>query len=180
MSAADLILPGFYGKMPATGDFVTRRLPADFVRVWDRWLAQHIVPLFGVESWPQSMALRFLAGPACFGASMGVIVQSADRVGRRFPLSVVAPLAEASLKLAYSDSWFDGIEKAAFAAQRGELTPDELDGALIALPAPPIDEDGDVVDDLVMWTARTDIFDVDPQAPQPTLEEIFAASWETS
>ncbi|TIS08300.1 MAG: DUF2094 domain-containing protein, partial [Mesorhizobium sp.] len=26
---------GFYGKMPATGDFVTRRLPGDFVRVWD-------------------------------------------------------------------------------------------------------------------------------------------------
>ncbi|RUZ45616.1 DUF2094 domain-containing protein, partial [Mesorhizobium sp. M7A.F.Ca.US.007.01.1.1] len=26
MSAADMTLPGFYGKMPATGDFVTRRL----------------------------------------------------------------------------------------------------------------------------------------------------------
>jgi len=42
-----MILPGFYGKMPATGDFVTRRLPGDFVRVWDRWLAQHIAsPMF--------------------------------------------------------------------------------------------------------------------------------------
>ncbi|TIT86444.1 MAG: type VI secretion system-associated protein TagF, partial [Mesorhizobium sp.] len=49
-----------------------------------------------------------------------------------------------------------------------------------ALSLPPIDEDGDIIDDLVMWTARTDIFDVDPQAPQPTLEQIFAASWETS
>ncbi|RWF89350.1 MAG: DUF2094 domain-containing protein, partial [Mesorhizobium sp.] len=35
MSAADMILPGFYGKMPATGDFVSRRLPGDFVRIWD-------------------------------------------------------------------------------------------------------------------------------------------------
>ncbi|RUW30809.1 MULTISPECIES: type VI secretion system-associated protein TagF [unclassified Mesorhizobium] len=180
MSAADMNIPGFYGKIPATGDFVTRRLPADFVRVWDRWLAQHVVPLFGLEAWPTDTALRFVAGPASFGASMGIVVQSADRVGRQFPLSIVARLAEAPLKLAYADAWFEGVENAALAAQRGELTPDELDSALAALPAPPIDEDGDVIDDLVMWTARTDIFDVDPQAPQPALERIFAASWETS
>ncbi|TKB14653.1 MAG: type VI secretion system-associated protein TagF [Mesorhizobium sp.] len=180
MPTADLNIPGFYGKMPATGDFVTRRLPADFVRVWDRWLAQHIVPLFGFETWPTDTALRFLAGPASFGASMGIVVQSADRVGRQFPLSIVARLSEAPLELAYADAWFEGVENAALAAQRGELTPDELDSALAALPAPPIDEDGDVIDDLVMWTARTDIFDVDPQAPQPALEQIFSASWETS
>ncbi|TIW17670.1 MAG: type VI secretion system-associated protein TagF, partial [Mesorhizobium sp.] len=99
--------PGFYGKMPATGDFVTRRLAGDFVRVWDRWLAQHVVPLFGLETWPADIALRFVAGPAVFGAAAGIIVQSADRVGRQFPLSVVARLAGAPLKLAYSDAWFD-------------------------------------------------------------------------
>ena len=175
-----MIVPGFYGKMPATGDFVTRRLPGDFVRVWDRWLAQHIVPLFGLEAWPQSTALRFLAGPAVFGASAGIVLQSADRVGRRFPLSIVARLTEAPLKLAYADAWFDGIEEAAFAAQRGELAPDELDAALAALPVPAVEQDAEIIDDLVMWTARSDIFDVDTQEPQPILEQIFAASWETS
>ncbi|MDX8442158.1 type VI secretion system-associated protein TagF [Mesorhizobium australafricanum] len=180
MSTADLNLPGFYGKMPATGDFVTRRLPGDFVRVWDRWLAQNIVPLIGLEAWAQSTALRFLAGPASFGASAGVVLKSADRVGRQFPLSVVARLPEAALKLAYADAWFDAIETAALAAQRGELTPDELDPALAALPVPVVDGDGDIIEDLVIWTAHTDIFDVDPQAPQQTLEQIFAASWETS
>jgi len=179
MSAADLILPGFYGKMPATGDFVTRRLPGEFVRAWDRWLAQHIVPLFGLEAWRQDTALRFLAGPASFGASAGVVVQSADRVGRRFPLSVVARLAEAPLQLAYADNWFDDVESAALAAQRGEMTPDELEGALTALPVPPVDASGEAIDSLVIWTAHTDIFDVDPQAPRPTLEQIFAASRET-
>lgn len=173
-------IAGFYGKMPATGDFVARRLPGDFVRVWDRWLAQHIVPLFGLKAWPTDTALRFLAGPASFGASMGIIVQSADRVGRQFPLSIVARLAEAPLKLAYADVWFEGIENAAFGAQLGELTPDELDAALTALPLPAAKQDSDIIGDLVMWTARTDIFDVDPQAPQPALEQIFAASWETS
>jgi type VI secretion system protein ImpM len=180
MSAADLILPGFYGKMPATGDFVTRRLPGDFVRVWDRWLAQNIVPLFELEAWPAGTALRFLAGPASFGACAGIVLKSADRVGRQFPLSVVARLSEAPLKLAYAERWFDGIETAALAAQRGEMTPDELDAALAALPVPPVDDESDVIDDLVAWTAHTDIFDVDPLAPQPVLEQIFAASWETS
>jgi type VI secretion system protein ImpM len=180
MPAADLILPGFYGKMPAAGDFVTRRLPGDFVRVWDRWLAQHIVPLFGLETWPMGTALRFLAGPASFGASAGIVLQSADRVGRQFPLSVVARLPEAPLKLAYADAWFESIETPALAAQRGELASDELDAALAALPVPIVSGEGDVIGDLVAWTAHTDIFDVDPQAPQPTLEQIFAASWETS
>jgi len=180
MSAADLIVPGFYGKMPAAGDFVTRRLPGDFVRVWDRWLAQHIVPLFGVEAWPTSTALRFLSGPGAFGGSAGIVLQSADRVGRQFPLSVVARLPEAPLRLAYADAWFEGVETSALAAQRGELTPDELDAALAVLPVPLVDGELDVIDDLVMWTAHTDIFDVDQQAPQPTLEQIFAASWETS
>ncbi|UCI17342.1 type VI secretion system-associated protein TagF [Mesorhizobium sp. B2-1-8] len=180
MSAADLILPGFYGKMPATGDFVTRRLPADFVRSWDRWLAQHIVPLLGVEAWRTGTPLRFLAGADSFGASAGIVLKSADRVGRQFPLSVAARLHEAPLKLAYLDAWFDGIETAALAAQRGELTPDELDAALMALPVPLIEQDGDVIDDLVMWSAHTDIFDVDPQAPQTTLEQIFAGHVEAS
>ena len=28
---------GVFGKLASQGDFVTRRLPADFVRAWDRW-----------------------------------------------------------------------------------------------------------------------------------------------
>ena len=179
MSTADLTLPGFYGKMPATGDFVTRRLTGDFVRAWDRWLAQHIVPLLGREAWPQETALRFLAGPGSFGASAGILLQSADRIGRRFPLSVVARLAGAPLKLAYCDDWFNGIESAAFAAQRGELTPDELDAALTVLPVPQVEQDGETIDDLVMWTARTDIFDVATEAPQAMLEQTLAAARET-
>lgn len=175
-----MILPGFYGKMPATGDFVTRRLTGDFVRVWDRWLAQHLVPLIGSDSWPRDTALRFLAGPASFDASAGIILQSADRVGRQFPLSVVAQLSEASLQLAHADAWFARIEEKAVAAQLGELTPDELDAALTALPVPPVEPGDEIVSDLVMWTSRSDIFDIDPLSPQATLEQIFTASLETS
>ncbi|MER8395682.1 type VI secretion system-associated protein TagF [Mesorhizobium sp. M1340] len=180
MSAADLILPGFHGKIPATGDFVTRRLTGNFVRPWDRWLAQHFAPLIGSQSWPRSTALRFLTGSHFVGASAGIILQSADRVGRRFPLSVVAQLPEAPSQLAHADAWFAEIEKLAIAAQGGELTPDELDGALAALPVPPVESGEELISDVVMWTARSDIFDIDPHSPQTTLEQIFAASWENS
>lgn len=180
MSTADLILPGFYGKMPATGDFVTRRLTGDFVRVWDRWLAQHIVPLMGREEWPGSTALRFLAGPASFGASAGIIVQSADTVGRQFPLSIVAQLPEASFELAHAEPWFAMIEETAIAAQQGELTPDELDATLTGLPVSAVMPGDELISDMVMWTGRSDIFDIDPQSPEETLEQILAASWETS
>ncbi|MDX8540346.1 type VI secretion system-associated protein TagF [Mesorhizobium abyssinicae] len=179
MSAADMILPGFYGKIPATGDFVSRRLTGDFVRVWDRWLAQHLVPLIGLESWPRATAVRFLAGPSSFGASAGIVVQSADRVGRQFPLSIVAQLSEASFQLAHAEAWFAGIEETAIAAQQGGLTPDGLEAALTVLPVPPVESGDEIVDDMVMWTSRSDIFDVDLQLPRATLGQILAASWET-
>jgi type VI secretion system protein ImpM len=31
-------IPGWYGKRPSLGDFVTRRLPVEFVTTWDAWL----------------------------------------------------------------------------------------------------------------------------------------------
>ena len=44
MSGPLLTAPGFWGKLPAAGDFVGRRLPAAFVEPWDRWVSRHLVP----------------------------------------------------------------------------------------------------------------------------------------
>ncbi|TIX45343.1 MAG: type VI secretion system-associated protein TagF, partial [Mesorhizobium sp.] len=68
----------------------------------------------------------------------------------------------------------------AIAAQQGGLTPDDLDAALTVLPVPPVEPGDEVVGELVMWTNYSDFFDIDPQSPQPTLEQILAATWETS
>lgn len=177
--SAEHLSTGFYGKIPATGDFVSRRLPLDFVQRWDRWLAQHLSPLVGSQLWPASLALRFLAGPDSFGAAAGIVLQSKDRVGRRFPLSIVAPLPQASIELARAEMWFSGLEEVGLAAQRGDLTADEVDAALIELPPPPT-SDEEIIDGMSLWTAHSDIFDVDPEAPKAVLEQLFAASWETN
>ena len=74
MSAADMILPGFYGKMPATGDFVTRRLTGEFVRA--------LGPLAGAASgaavWPGHLA-------AGHGAALSSRPEFLRRVGRHHP-----------------------------------------------------------------------------------------------
>ncbi|MGI6853626.1 type VI secretion system-associated protein TagF [Mesorhizobium sp. 1B3] len=179
MSPAHLTT-GFFGKIPATGDFVSRGLPGEFVRQWDRWLAEHLAPMVGSQLWPWPLALRFLAGPACLGPVTGIILQSTDKVGRRFPLSIVAPLAEATTVMARANGWFAEIEEVGLNAQRGEYTPDELHAALARLPAPSTDDGAEIIDGMVVWTVQSDVFDIDPNAPRSVLEQLFAASWGTN
>jgi type VI secretion system protein ImpM len=178
--SAEHLSTGFYGKIPATGDFVSRRLPIEFVTRWDRWLAEHLAPLIGSELWPRPLALRFLTGSGSFGAATGIILQSADKVGRRFPLSIVAPLPEASIGLARANLWFLSIEELGIAAQSGDLTPDEFAAALIELPVPAPSVGEEIVEGMVVWTAHSDIFDIDPDAPQAVLERLITANWQTS
>ena len=130
MSAADMST-GYFGKIPATGDFVSRRLPADFVHAWDRWVARHLAPALASDIWPDHVGLNFLSGPAAFGPIAGILVPSADRVGRRFPLTVAAPINLAATGLASSAAhWFACIGLVAGAAQRGEITADDLEAVL--------------------------------------------------
>ena len=39
-AASSCLPPGFFGKLPSRGDFVTRRLPQGFVAGWDGWLRE--------------------------------------------------------------------------------------------------------------------------------------------
>lgn len=89
-------LPGWFGKIPALGDFVSRRLPPDLVQAWDDWLSVEIVGARQVlgESWPGVYAAGrnwcFALAPGVLDAKRwtGVLRPSADRVGRLFPLTI--------------------------------------------------------------------------------------------
>jgi type VI secretion system protein ImpM len=85
---------GWYGKLPAAGDFVRRRLNTEVVNWWHRWLEQGL-PYLKQE--PSSQAIFFHAPiwnfvlPASHGSNMvqlGCIAPSRDRVGRLYPLIV--------------------------------------------------------------------------------------------
>jgi type VI secretion system protein ImpM len=91
---------GLFGKLPSHGDFLRRRTSDAFVEVWDGWL-QECVALtrarFGdrwLDMYLTSPAWRFVCAPGVCGpdAVIGVMVPSVDRVGRYFPLTLVAEL----------------------------------------------------------------------------------------
>jgi type VI secretion system protein ImpM len=83
---------GFFGKLPARGDFVRTGLPRDFVSCWDAWLSAVLpaaVQAAG-DGWLQTRAWRFYLAPGVCGAQSvtGLLFPSIDKVGRRFPLTL--------------------------------------------------------------------------------------------
>lgn len=126
-----VLAPGFFGKMPHSGDFVVRRLPGDFVAVWDRFAALHLVPLLrkGVN-WPDG-GLRFILGPDQAGSAAwaGLVLPSRDTIGRVFPLTVAAAV-EFNADPAAMAQYFADITGAAQDAAGGLIDAGELDLAL--------------------------------------------------
>ncbi|HEY3786490.1 MAG TPA: type VI secretion system-associated protein TagF [Steroidobacteraceae bacterium] len=95
---------GWFGKIPALGDFVGRGLPASLLRPWDEWLSAELSEARALlaESWAasyrQAPTLCFVLGPGSLDgqAWQGILLPSVDRVGREFPLTIAqcrAPLA---------------------------------------------------------------------------------------
>ena len=121
-----LIPPGFFGKLPAHGDFVTRRLPMGFVAVWDPWVALHLARRADFP--PLRFAHPGTAGGAMSGGAMtGVVLPSRDRAGRAFPLTLAAAGASAP------EPWYEALTEAGVAAARGECDADALAARLETL-----------------------------------------------
>lgn len=122
---------GFYGKIPARGDFVRAVLSSELVRCWDGWL-QGVLPEAGSPpDWDAAPAwqLNLPAGLCSPNALGGVMLPSSDRIGRRFPLLLAAEGAFADDALVET---FARIGRAAI----GGLTPDTLRTHLSNIRAP--------------------------------------------
>lgn len=150
---------GLFGKLPAHGDFVRRGLPRSFIGPWDEWLSAGIEASrrdLGPDwdhAWAAAPAWRFRLAPGACGpdAAVGVMVTSADTVGRRFPLTLAAVLPAAAIPP--PEAWFDALEEAASSARTGDV---DADGLLARLPAPPPDDPDATLDGRsLFWTAGT-------------------------
>ncbi len=133
--------PGFYGKLPVLGDFVSRRIPRDFISSWDSWLQSAISASkeeLGdrwLEYYLTSPIWRFLLSPGVCGqhAWAGIVMPSVDRVGRYFPLTVAIAVNDLSSFSLYSpaiDAWFAELEASALAALEKDLPAEKLDNLL--------------------------------------------------
>jgi type VI secretion system protein ImpM len=140
---------GWTGKLPASGDFVSRRTPAEFASPWQRWL-DAMIPASRERlgsAWQPSFlsapAWRFVLGPGAVsgGAWAGVMVPSVDSVGRYYPLTLVQALPGAAVDpeqtLEAMAGWFDMAEMLATEALSPATDPGAFDDSVAALPLPP-------------------------------------------
>ena len=126
-------MAGFYGKLPSHGDFLQRGVSDDFVNHWDAWLQDGMARSrseLGEEAWLDvfltSPLWRFALASGVVGAPVwaGILLPSVDRVGRYFPLTIVAELPPGVLpfELAVAgNGWFDWAETLARRTLEDEL-----------------------------------------------------------
>lgn len=111
---------GYFGKLPARGDFVRGGLPEDFVAGWDGWCREMLsasreaLGAAWEDAWMQAPVWRFLLPAGACGAQavLGVWLPSMDRVGRYFPFAVCA-LASSVSQLEQGGAWLDTAETVA-------------------------------------------------------------------
>lgn len=123
-------ITGFYGKLPARGDFVRAGLPRSFTDPWDDWLQTVIAgsrERMG-EGWLpaylEAPVWRFRLAAGLCGAlpAVGLMLPSVDKAGRYFPLTFAALCDGADL----ADTWLDRCEDAGFAALEQDTPPDAI------------------------------------------------------
>lgn len=138
---------GFYGKLPILGDFVSRRLPRQFVDPWDLWLQNGLavsreqLGAGWLDIYLTSPIWRFgLSSGLCgSGAWAGILMPSVDRVGRYFPLTIAAPVADPRNLVhlfEIGSAWFDELEKLALAGLEEGFDLNALDRELRNLEPP--------------------------------------------
>jgi type VI secretion system protein ImpM len=182
---------GWYGKIPGTGDFIARRVPASFSEPWDRWLQRAIEgskQKLGTgwrDAFLSMPAWRFVLAPGVLGANgwAGLMVPSVDAVGRYFPLTAACALpsvsVDAAATLLGAGRWFDEIEAVALQAIAPGADTAAIDAALARrrfearwLAAPP--ETGDATNPLRGAQPQMQCVALPDAAPPAALRELTA------
>jgi type VI secretion system protein ImpM len=137
--------PGWFGKIPALGDFATRRLPELFTERWDAWLTRGMESAKGalgshwLDTYLSGPLWRFALAPGVIDERywLGVLMPSVDRVGRYFPLTIVAPSTlPPGPALAPLETWFERVAMAALHCLTPGASLESLEIALAQAPVP--------------------------------------------
>ena len=140
-------LPGWFGKIPALGDFASRRLSPAFIGFWDAWLQR------GLEASRASLQdgwldvylngplwnFTLLPGVCGDSAWAGTLMPSVDKVGRHFPLTIAVELereAEVLDAVLSAQEWFALLEQASLDCLNVGFDTLQLEERLAAAPFP--------------------------------------------
>ncbi|MGK3127198.1 type VI secretion system-associated protein TagF [Candidatus Pantoea formicae] len=130
-------VPGWYGKLPATGDFLRQRLSETTVAPWSQWFQQGLMQWHQQSDANTSLFLRapvwnfvLPLSPLRQQIQMGCLLPSCDRVGRSWPLLALRsfPLSHwHSAQLSMSGDWFQELGALLLRGVRDRLNPDALE-----------------------------------------------------
>ena len=143
-------VPGFYGKIPALGDFVSRRLPRSFIAPWETWLQEVITNSrdqlgdIWLDHYLTSPLWRFTLSPGICGehAWAGILMPSVDRVGRYYPFTLAGQLDPSSnifLFMERSEAWFTCLEELALSCLEDDFQMEALEQQLRCAEIPRIE-----------------------------------------
>ena len=134
------VTTGFYGKLPARGDFVRAGLPREFTDPWDDWLqsviagSQSIMGDAWLPAYLEAPIWRFALPPGMCGslAALGLMLPSVDKAGRYFPLTFAA-LRAGGFAASSGEAWLARCEAAGLSALEHDTPPQEIT-AMIGTP----------------------------------------------
>jgi type VI secretion system protein ImpM len=141
---------GAFGKMPALGDFFRLGAEREFVTPWDLWLQTTLLSAGsdlgqGFQAAYMSAPIwRFALPPGVAGTQgvVGVLMPSVDRVGRRFPLTLLAQTGhdeQAPLRnLVWQSPVLDMVEALALDCLDDAMTREALAERLVPLSLRPM------------------------------------------
>ncbi|MBP7000315.1 type VI secretion system-associated protein TagF [Amaricoccus sp.] len=162
-------MTGFFGKIPASGDFVSWNLPRSFTDRWDCWFSAELLARPDVGPL-DPRAWRFVVPAGVFGDQpvAGVWRMSEDRAGRRYPF-VIARLGETPDP---GDAWYGHIEGALDAAVAGSWAPNFIAEDISRHSA---DISGSLkAPRIFFWSEGSDVVEVDFRRPDSLMREGLA------
>jgi type VI secretion system protein ImpM len=139
-----------YGKMPALGDFFRLEAERVFVACWDLWLQDTLLAArqdLGARfeaCYMSAPIWRFALPPGVAGPEgvVGVLMPSVDRVGRQFPLTLLAHTGhgeQAPLRnLIWQSPVLDAVEALALDSLDDSLTRELLEERLAPMALRPM------------------------------------------
>ena len=151
--------PGYFGKLPAKGDFLSWRVPTDLLARWDGWLGE--LTLVSREAagpaWPEVWLTAPLwhftlgAGLVADHPACGVLIASVDRVGRMFPFTIIGEAGGEP-----EEDWTEQVEVLALAALADDADLAALQEGLRSL-GPPRSASGVAPGQSIWWCRGSDL-----------------------
>jgi type VI secretion system ImpM family protein len=114
--SCDAVGRWLFGKLPTLGDFVSRGLDAPARERIDRWLSDEVAAArtrWGdaefADRYDRAPAWTFVDSAPDASWTGGAMCASVDRAGRRFPLLVAGPAADAGQAAGLAAGWLGAI-----------------------------------------------------------------------